>query len=187
MRVSTTYRLAGFSTLVLILALPSYLALADAGDVVKPSSEAAGTTYGRAGGQAYFSTAQPPRTPQALVDAYDNTKGYVEHTYEKSKEFLIDSAHGRASQELARENRAWQQGEASRRPVTSGTAIGAFGRAGIQSSLNTAEPAQPPQLLSNAYEKTKEYVKHTYERTKEFLTESTQRQTTQQSASYSGS
>ena len=187
MRLSTTYHFLGSTTLVLTLAV-SCLALADTGDVVRSSSDTATANYGRAGGQAYFSTAQPPQTPQALANAYETTKGYVEHAYEKSKEFLIDSAHGHASQELADENRAWQQGEVGAgKPVTSGAAIGAFGRAGTQSPLNTAEPRQPPQLLSNAYEKTKAYVKHAYENTKAFLTESTQRPTTEQPTSLGGS
>jgi hypothetical protein len=179
--------LLGSTTLILVLATPSCLALAATSDVVRSSSGTAATSYGRAGGQAYFSTAQPPRTPQALTDAYETTKGFVEHAYDKSKEFLVESAQGNASKEQAAQTEAWQQGEVgANKPVTSGAAIDAFGRAGTQSSLNTAEPRQPPQVLSNAYEKTKAYVKRAYENTKEFLTESTRRSTTEHPASLSG-
>jgi hypothetical protein len=175
MRHGTTYHWLGSTTLVLALAAPSCLALA--GDAVRSTSDTATANYGRAGGQAYFSTAQPPQTPRALIKAYETTKEYVEHAYEKSKEFLVESAQGRASTEQAAQTGTWQQGEVGAgKPVTSGAAIGAFGRAGTQSSLNTAEPRQPPQLLSNAYEKTKE-----------FLTESTSRLTPQQPTSLSGS
>jgi hypothetical protein len=182
MRLSTTSHLLGSTTLILVLATPSCLALAATSDVVRSGSGAAATSYGRAGGQAYFSTAQPPRTPQALTDAYETTKGFVEHAYEKSKELVVESAQGSASKEQA----AQTDEVGANKPVTSGAAIDAFGRAGTQSSLNTAEPRQPPQLLSNAYEKTKASVKHAYESTKEFLTESTQRSTTEHPASLSG-
>ena len=149
--------LARFTTLVLTVATAPYLALADTGDVVKATSDTAAANYGRARGQAYLSSAAPDRRPQALANAYETTKRHVESAYEHSKQFLIDSAHGRASQELSGKNHAWQQEEAeTRRPVSSGSSIGAYGRDGIRSY--TAHPAEPPRVLSNAYEKTKGYV-----------------------------
>jgi hypothetical protein len=173
MRVRTTYHLLGSTTLVLTLAAASYLALADTGDVVRSSSDTAAANYGRAGGQAYWSTAELSRTPQALVNAYETTKGYVKSAYEQSKEFLIDSAHGRASQELAAE-------AVIRQPVSSGPSIGAYGRDGARSYWSTAQPTEPPRVVADAYEKTKGYVKHAYEKTREFLTErhATSEQTT---------
>jgi hypothetical protein len=111
----------------------------------------------------------------------------VEHAYEQSKEFLIASAQGRASQELADENRASQQGEVqARQPVTSGASIGAYGREGVRTYWSTAQPTEPPRVLTDAYEKTKGFVKHAYEKTRDFLTESTQRSTTEQPRSLNG-
>ena len=179
MRLNTTYHLFGSTTLVLILGA-SCLALAETGDAVRSSSDTA-ANYGRAGGQAYFSTAQPPRTPQALVNAYETTKGYVEHAYEQSKEFLIASAQGRASQEMAGENRASPQGEVdTRQPVTSGASIGAYGREGVRTYWSTAQPTEPPRVLTDAYEKTKGYVKRAYENTREFLTATPRHPTSEQ-------
>src|ERR1700674_4664983 len=86
MRLNTTYHLLASTTLVLSLAAASHLALADTG-AAGSNSDTAAANYGRAGGQTDFSTAQPPRTPQALVNAYETTKGYVERAYEQSKEF----------------------------------------------------------------------------------------------------
>jgi hypothetical protein len=130
--------------------------------VVKSSPDTAAANYGRAGGQAYFSTAQPPRTPQALTDAYQTSKGYVERAYEKSKEFLIDSAHGHASQELAGDNRVSQQGEVeTRQPVTAGASVGAYGREGMRTYWSTAQPTEPPRVLTDAYEKTREFLTET--------------------------
>ena len=159
MRLSMTYHLLGSTTLVLIMAAQSGLALADTGDVVRSSSDTAAANYGRAGGQAYFSTAQPPRTPHALTDAYETTKGYVEHAYEKSKAFLIDSAHGHASKELAGENRASQV--EIRQPVTSGASVGAYGREGVRTYWSTAQPTEPPRVLTDAYEKAREFLTKT--------------------------
>ena len=171
MRLNTTYHLLGSTSLVLILAAP-YMVLAERGDPVRSSSDTAAANYGRAGGQAYFSTAQPPRTPQALVNAYETTKGYVEHAYDQSKEFLIASAQGHASQELAAENGASRHGDVdTRQPVTSGGSIGAYGREGVRTYWSTVQPTEPPQVLTDAYEKTKGFVKHTYEKTRDFLTE----------------
>ena len=181
MLLRTKYQLLGSTTtLVLALAALSYPAFAQAAaDAVTSNPDASVTNYGRAGGQAHLST-QPTQPPQVLTDAYQQTKAFVEHTYEKSKEFLVESAQGRASQERA------AQGEVeAQKPITSGGGIGAFGRAGTQSSLSMA-PREVPQPLSNAYENTKAYVKNAYEKTKEFLTESTQRPTSKQPSSLSG-
>jgi hypothetical protein len=118
-----------------------------------------------------------------LIDAYDQTKASVERAYEKSKQFLVDSAQGRVR---AAQTSASEQGEGvDRRPVTSGAGIGAFGRAGTRDYLSSAPPRQVPEVISNAYEKTKAFVRHAYEKTSEFLTQSTQRSTTEQPNSVS--
>ena len=179
----STHHLLGSTTLVLILAAPC-LALAETGDVVRSNSDTM-TNYGRAGGQAYFSTAQPSRTPQVVVNAYEATKGYVGHAYEQTKGFLIDSAQGRASQELAAQNRAWQQGEVDK-PITSGASIGAYGREGVRTYWSNAQPTEPPRVVTDAYEKTKSYVKRAYDKTKEFLTATPRQPTSEQPTLFNG-
>lgn len=183
MRLSTTHHLLGSTTVVLILAAPC-LALAETGDAVRssPDTAAANSNYGRAGGQAYISTAQPPQTPQALVNAYVTTKGYVAHAYEQTKGFLIDSAQGRASQELAAQN---QQGEVDK-PITSGASIGAYGREGVRTYWSNAQPTEPPRVVTDAYENAKSYVKHAYDKTKEFLTATPRQPTSEQPTLFNG-
>jgi hypothetical protein len=180
MRLNTTYHLLASSTLVLTLAAASYLALADTGGVAGSSSDTAAPNYGRAGGQADFSTAQPPRTPQTLGDAYETTKGHVERAYEQSKEFLVDSVNGRASQKPAGENRV-QQGEVQARQ-----SLGVYGRAGVPTYWSTTQPTEPPRVLTNAYEKTRGYVKHAYEKTREFLTQSARHPASEQATPLNG-
>jgi hypothetical protein len=180
MRLNTTHHLLASTTLVLTLAAAPCLALADTG-AAGSSSDPAAANYGRAGGPD-FSTAQPPRTPpQPLVNAYETTKGHVEKAYEESKQFLIDSAHGRASQKQAGEDRALQQGEVETRPP-----VGVYGRAGVPTYWSTAQPAEPPRVLTQSYEKTKGYVKHAYEKTKEFLTPSPRHPTSEQATQLNG-
>jgi hypothetical protein len=183
MLLSTKCRLIGLTTLALTLAAPSYVAFAEpATDGVTSNSDASAANYGRAGGRAVLST-EPTQPPQVLIDAYDQTKASVERAYEKSKQFLVDSAEGRVR---AAQTSASEQGEGvDRRPVTSGAGIGAFGRAGTRDYLSSAPPRQVPEVISNAYEKTKAFVRHAYEKTSEFLTQSTQRSTTEQPNSVS--
>jgi hypothetical protein len=81
----------------------------------------------------------------------------VEHAYEQTKGFVIDSAQGRASQELAAQNRAWQRGEVDK-PITSGASIGAYGREGVRTYWSNAQRTEPPRVVTDAYEKTKEFL-----------------------------
>ena len=173
MLLSTKHQLLGSTALALLLAAPPYLAFAEpVRDGVTSNPDASVVNYGRAGGHAVLSN-EPIPLPQALTDAYEQTKASVERAYEKSKQFLVDSAQGRVR---ASQASASEQGEAAaRKPVTSGGAVGAYGRAGTQDYLSTAQPRQLPQFLSDAYEKTSE-----------FLTQSTQRSTTEQPSSLSG-
>ncbi len=180
MLLSTKHQLLGSTALALLLAAPSYLAFAEpVRDGVTSNRDASVANYGRAGGHAVLSN-EPIPLPQALTDAYEETKASVERAYEKSKQFVVDSAQGRGRAEQARE----QGEETAGKPVTSGGAVGAYGRAGTPDYLS--QPTQPPEFLIGAYEKTKGFVKHAYEKTSEFLTQSTQRPTPEQPSSLSG-
>lgn len=172
MLLSTKYQLLSSTALALLLAAPSYVAFAEpARDGVTSNSDASVANYGRAGGHATLSN-EPTPLPRVLTDAYEQTKTSVERAYEKSKQLLVDSAQGRVRAAQASEA---EQGEAAaRKPVSSGGAIGAFGRAGTRDYLGAAPPRQPPQVLSNAYEKTRAFVEHAYEKTSQFLTQSTE-------------
>jgi hypothetical protein len=182
---NTKCHLIGLTTLAVTLAAPSYVAFAEpTTDAVTSNSDASAANYGRAGGRASLST-EPTQPPQVLVDAYEQTKASVERAYEKSKQFLVDSAHGRVGD--AQASVSEQAEGADRMRVTSGNGIGAFGRAGTRDYLSSAPPRPVPEVLSNAYEKTTAFVKHAYEKTSEFLTQSSQRSTTGQPGSVSGS
>ncbi len=184
MLLKTKYHWFGLTSLVLAIAAPSYLAFAEpATGVVTSNPDASVANYGRAGGQASLST-EPTPLPQPLINAYEQTKASVERAYEKSREFLAESAQGRVRAAQASER---EQGEAiPRKSVTSGGGIGAFGRAGKQDYLSSAPPRQPPQIFSDAYDKTKAFVKHAYDKTSQFLTQSSQRPTGEQPSSLSG-
>jgi len=177
MLLSMKHRALCSTTLVLVLAASP---LAFAG-VAASNPDASGATAGRAGVQTSLSS-EPTRPPQVLTDAYEWTKASVARAYEKTKEFLVESAQGQASKQQAAQTGQEEIGAGG--PVSSGAGIGGFGRAGAQNYSGTDQTSQPPpQVLGSAYDKTKAYVKHAYETTKEFLAQSTQPPTTEQPTS----
>jgi hypothetical protein len=180
---SMKYRLLGSTALVLALAVPSYVVLAEPSkDTVTSSPDISAGNSGRDGGQASLSS-EPTEPPQALTRAYEHTKASLERAYEDSKQFLVDSAQGRGR---AAQANASAQGERVDRSVTSGAAIGASGRGGTQDDPSSATPRAVPEVLASAYEKTKAFVKRAYEKTAEFLTQSTRSSKREQPSSVSG-
>ena len=170
MLLTTKCRLVGSTALVLALAGPPYLALANqAGDAVTSSPDTSFAVYGRAGGQTYWTAVQPTQPPAALTNAY-----------EKTKEFISGATHDTAPQPLAGSADLHRAQIDAGQPVRSGVNIAEYGRAGTSTPWSTAQPTHPPQALTNAYETTKTYAERAYEQTREFLTRSSRQRASEQ-------